>query len=107
MNALEVEVPCAVDKNRKAIIDSDHMAHVNYELYFFAGEKQRDRFLKNPTKYCGIVTDPVSRQRFVPTRNSPRFDYDNNPYYFISDSTMTVFQAHSDSLQWPEYKMIM
>ncbi len=107
MNALELSIPCAVNDRRKAMIDTDHMAHVNYEVFFFSGDKEREKFVENPLKYCGIVTDPVNRQRFIPTKSSPRIDFDNRPFYFMSDSTMALFQEHSDSLAWPEYKMIM
>ena len=107
MNALELEVPCAVEGNRNAVIDSDHRAYVNYEVYFFSGIRQKQRFQENPLDYCGPVTDPVSRQRFIPTRKSPRLDVDGRPFYFLSDSTMAIFQAHADSLAWPDYKMKM
>ncbi len=107
MNTLDITVPCMVDDSREAIIDADHKAYVNYEIYFFADAKNRERFVKNPLKYCGIITDPVSRERFVPTRKSPALDHDGKPFYFMSDSTMALFEAHSDSLAWPNYKMIM
>ena len=57
--------------------------------------------------YRGAVTDPVGHKHFVPTRKSPRLDVNEWPFYFLSDSTMTVFRAHADSLAWPDYRMKM
>jgi len=107
MNALDISVPCAVEHHRPAVIDAEHKAYVNYEIYFFSGSKQKEKFLENPLDYCGAVTDPVSRRRFIPTGKSPRLDVQGRPFYFLSDSTMAVFQVHEDSLAWPAYHMKM
>jgi len=79
------------------VIDSAHCARVNYEVYFFSSPELRDRFLEAPYRNCGFLTDPIRRERFRPTRRSPRFDFHGRPYYFVSDSTRAVFCAQPDS----------
>ena len=107
MNALDLSVDCLVRKRRPAVIDEEHWARVNYEIYFFADGEGMRRFLDRPHKYCGIVTDPVSQERFRPVEDSPRIDRKGIPYYFLSDSTMAVFEEHAESLALPNYKMKM
>jgi len=79
------------------VLDSTTRVFVNHEIYFFSNRGALDRFRKQPLRYCGIVTDPVSRARFRPTARSPHRDYHGRPYFFTSDSTRLTFQAAPDS----------
>lgn len=96
---------CAIDTTRPAVIDSAHCALVNYEVYFFSTPALRTRFLADPRRDCGLVTDPIARARFRPGWRSPRFDFHGRPYFFLSDSTRALFVAAPDSFATPRYEM--
>ena len=98
MTSLDIQVPCAIDTAAPALIDAEHCAFVNYEIYFFSTAELRDRFVETPYRYCGLVTDPVRRERFRPTRRSPHTEHRGRPYYFLSDSTLSVFESMPDSV---------
>ena len=70
---------------------------MNYEVFLFCDEKAKAEFDRDPTRYCGLLTDPVKWVRFHPAPGSWRQDYMNRPYYFVSDSTLAVFAAAPDS----------
>jgi YHS domain-containing protein len=88
---------CIVDPTREAKLDSKLRTFVNYEVFFFCDEAALATFQGNPTRYCGLLTDPVSQQRFQPAPGSFRRDYMGRPYYFESDSTYVAFAATPDS----------
>lgn len=67
--------------------------HVNWEIYFFSDRASLDTFRKNPTAYCGLLTDPVSGGRFRPNPKSPRVVYGGRSYYFMTEQTRQAFQA--------------
>lgn len=106
LTALEIDVQCAVDTSMSAVLDEAHRSRVNWEIYFFASPKHKKQFDADPLKYCGWVTDPVVKARFLPTPLSPRLDYDRRPFFFIDDSTLAAFEAHPDSLAQPDHRMI-
>ena len=91
LRSLKVEVPCTVYPKRKAIIDSSLRIKVNHEIFYFSSKAARDLFVKNPLRYCGLLTDPVSKQRFQPTAQSPKATYASRTYYFAADSSRTRF----------------
>jgi len=88
---------CVVDPAREAKLDPKLRMFVNYEVYFFCDEAAKAAFEKNPTRYCGLLTDPVSQQRFQPAPGSLRRDYMGRPYYFESPETYASFEATPDS----------
>jgi YHS domain-containing protein len=88
----EVDLPCAVYPTRKAQLIPALRARVNHEIFYFSGAEARSKFMKDPARYCGYVTDPISTRRFRPTAKSPRFEFDGHPYFFQSDSTMKKFK---------------
>ena len=71
-------------------------AKVNGEIYRFSRPATLARFRRNPARWCGILRDPVSGARFVPTSRSPRWDHGDIPYFFTGDSTRRVFMAAPD-----------
>ena len=85
-----------VDPKRLGSLDPRLHARVNGEIYKFSSAQTRDRFRRDPARWCGIVRDPVSAQRFVPDRRSPRFESKDGPYFFVSDSTRAVFRAEPE-----------
>ena len=63
-----------LDPTRPARLDDAHLVRLNYEAFFFADAAGRERFLSDPTRYCGQLTDPVTKERFVPSSESPFVD---------------------------------
>lgn len=97
LQQMGAELRDPVDPKKKAVLDAGLRAYVNHEVYFFADRKTLARFRKDPLKYCGVVTDPVNRVRFRPTKRSPKREYMMQPYYFTADSTLAAFDAAPDS----------
>ena len=94
LNELGVTIPCAVNPSRKAVLDSAHRAFVNYEAYYFCDEANMAKFIAEPYRFTGKVTDPVTRERFVPSASSPKRSYGGRLFYFISDETLATFDAN-------------
>ena len=94
LNELGVTIPCAVNPSRPAMLDSAHRAFVNYEAYYFCDDTSMNAFVAQPYRYTGKVTDPVTRERFVPTASSPKRSYGGRLFYFISAETASVFDAN-------------
>ena len=65
--------------------------HVNGEAYRFANEKNLRRFMLAPRTWCGMVRDPVTGHKFVPTPRSPEAYWIGGPYFFESDSPKARF----------------
>lgn len=82
-----------VDTTQVASLSPRLRARVNGEIYRFASSLTLARFRRNPAHWCGILRDPVCGVRFVPRRDSPRYDMADGPYYFLSDSTFRAFRA--------------
>lgn len=66
---------------------------MNHEIFYFSSKAARDLFLEDPLRYCGLLTDPVSRRRFRPSVQSPHTTYRGRAYYFAADSSRTRFLA--------------
>lgn len=64
---------------------------MNGEVYRFGAEKTLRRFVTEPELWCGLLRDPVSGIRFLPSTHSPRLYFVEGPYYFSSDSTHDKF----------------
>jgi YHS domain-containing protein len=105
LKELGVELPCAIHPEKGAVLDSAHRSYVNHEVYFFSSAGARRRFEKDPLRYCGLVTDPVSLERFRPTRASPRADHAGRPYFFASEATRSTFQGDPIAYANPKRKM--
>ena len=88
------------------MIDSTHWRRINYELFFFSDSAAIASFEKDPIAHCGILTDPISRVRFRPGDDSPNLVYQNQPFYFWSDSTRNLFQMMPDMYLLPDYGML-
>ena len=82
-----------VDPTSVGSLDPRLRAKVNGEIYHFARSRTRAIFVRDPVRWCGILRDPVSGERFVPSRRSPRRDFQDSPYFFTGDSTRRVFSA--------------
>jgi YHS domain-containing protein len=99
LNAFEARFTCPVTKN-EAKPDSALRVMLNHEIFYLADAKARDRFRNQPLRWCGTLTDPVSRARFQPTSRSPRMVWQGRSFYFASDSTRGLFAAMPDSFAW-------
>jgi YHS domain-containing protein len=80
-----------VDPRRVASYDPKLRVFLNQEAYFFAGDDTRKRFLADPLRYSGPLTDPVSQKRFKPDRYSPKAKYKDHTFYFESSLTARQF----------------
>lgn len=106
LNQLGVNLVCAMDPSKPAIIDATHRVSVGYETYFFADSSSMTKFLSDLSHYCGMLTDPVTLRRFRPNRQSPSTSYDDRMYFFSSDSTKQMFDMMSDMYAYPNLKML-
>ena len=86
-----LRVPCIVDPTRVARIESKSAVRLNWEVFFFADEAAQERFHRDPLRWCGALTDPVTLQRFVPEASSPQADHAGQTYYFASAETRATF----------------
>ena len=97
LQALNIGVPDLLHPDRPAKLDPAVRSLLNYEVFFFSDAKSKRKFDKNPTAYCGLLTDPVTQKRFQPNKSSPHSTYAERGYYFLSDSTLVAFKATPDS----------
>lgn len=79
---------------------------VNYEFYYFADEEGKKRFAADPLRWCGTVTDPISRNRFRPTQESARTEHAGVSFFFESRETQSQFAAHPDSFSVMQQQML-
>ena len=87
--------PPTLFKNGKApLIDSSLRERVNFEVYYFASAAEKELFRKDPLRYAGVVTDPITMARFRPTATSPKTTYGGRLYYFSADTTRAQFLAN-------------
>jgi hypothetical protein len=71
LETIGVHPACAIRADRPAVLDEAHRALVNHEIFFFSVLSLRRRFLADPLRWCGVVTDPVSGLRFQPAKDTP------------------------------------
>ncbi len=93
LREMKVSLPCPVHPARRAILDSSLRAKINQDFFFFSSRAALKRFLRDPLRYCGKLTDPVDRVRFRPTKESPHVVFRGRDYYFADGSTLAKFQA--------------
>jgi len=106
LQELGIAVPDLVDPTRPALLDSAHRSFVNYETYFFADEADKRRFDADPSASCGILTDPVTKQRFRPGSDSPRGTFRDRTYFFLSAANKAKFDESPETYARPNYDMI-
>jgi YHS domain-containing protein len=90
---MEVTLRDPVYPGRVASYDAGLRVFMNQEAYFFSNKESKKRFLADPTRYSGPLTDPVTQKRFQPTTRSPRVDFRGRTYFFESDLTKRQFQT--------------
>jgi len=94
-----------LDGRRPAVLDAAHCVRLNWEAFFFGDLWERERFLSDPVTYCGLLTDPISRRRFRPRADSPRFPHDKVTYYFESEANRALFEEDPERFRLPGWTM--
>ena len=72
-------------------LSTDLQYRVNGEVYRFGSRRTLRRFMESPALWCGIVRDPVTGHRFMPSTKSAEAYWVGGPYFFESDSTKALF----------------
>ena len=95
------------DPSRPAVLDAEHAVRVNYETYLFADLAARDAFRRDIVRFCGLVTDPVTKRRFRPKVTSPRSvdDQTGVAYLFESEGARDMFTQRPEAFRLPGYRM--
>ena len=96
LKALQITPPSLFPKGKKPILDSSLRYRIGFEIYYFSSRAEMDRFKKDPLRYCGELTDPVTMARFRPTASSPHIVYADRSYYFASDSSLAQFLGNPE-----------
>ena len=98
---------CYMDPTRPAVLDGTHSVRVNYETYFFADTAAKELFRGNVLRFCGLLTDPVSKRRFRPNATSPSHTDEESrvQYFFESEASQQMFLADPGSYRLPGYEM--
>lgn len=95
----KIEVPCIVYPKKMARIDSSNRRQIGHDLFYFSTAQAISQFDRDPLKYVKFLSDPVSDDRFKPTRSSPKEEYKNRVYYFESGSTQATFDADREKFR--------
>jgi YHS domain-containing protein len=103
---LGIAVPDALDPGKAAVVDTAHRSFVNYETFFFADETDKRRFDADPTASCGILTDPLTKQRFRPGSDSPRSNFGGRTYVFFTEANKVAFEKNPEAVALPNYDAI-
>ena len=101
----ELTFACYLDPLEAAVIDEQHAMRVNYETYLFATNAARETFRADVVRYCGLVTDPVTKRRFRPGEASPSYEHQGVLYYFEGLDEYEAFVARPDDYRLPGYVM--
>jgi len=89
------------------VISNDTRRFVNWEVFYFSDRAAVARFDRAPSRYCTVLTDPVTRARFRPGPDARHLSFDGREWYFPSDSSRAVFAAAPDSFRVPVLSMVM
>ena len=100
-----IELMDFLDSRHPAQLDEEHSVFLNFEAYFFGDLWNRERFLSDPLRYCGLLTDPVSKRRFRPNEDSPRARHEQRTYYFEDESHKLRFEEDPQAYRLPGWKM--
>ena len=101
----ELTFACYMDPTQSAVIDDKHVVRVNYETYLFATSAARQTFRDDITRYCGLITDPVTKRRFRPQDDSPSLVHEKVLYLFEGIAEHDMFLASPDDYRLPGYVM--
>jgi len=74
---------------------------VNYEAYYLSGSDALGKFIQEPWRYTGQVTDPVSKVRFQPDADSLMTMAAGRVFFFSSQANAESFAATPDKYSTP------
>lgn len=94
-----------LNPDRPAVLDSAHTVRVNYETFAFASTAACETFRGDIVRYCGFLTDPVTKRRFRPHVGSPRHLHGKVTYLFESDGSRTAFVTDPERHRLPGFEM--
>ncbi|NOT34422.1 MAG: hypothetical protein HOP12_09660 [Candidatus Eisenbacteria bacterium] len=80
-----------IDPRRLGSLEDSLQYRVNGEVYRFASAATLRRFMRTPELWAGVVRDPITTRRFVPSSRSPAAYWFGGPYFFESESTKAEF----------------
>ena len=88
-----------------AVLDADHTVRIGYEAYVFCSAEHRARFEDNLVTHCGLVTDPVTKERFRPGDDSPLAFHDDTVFLFQNIDSAETFLEAPETYVKPGWKM--
>ena len=100
LNEQRIGFACAVHPDLAARTEPEFRAFVNHEVFYVHDAAALRKFLRNPTRYSGLLTDPVSRVRFQPSSRSPRMVFRDRPYFFQDRANLRTFKAMPDTFAY-------
>jgi YHS domain-containing protein len=80
-----------VDPRELGSLKPELQFRVNGEVYRFSNERTMRRFMRDPALWCGVVRDPVTGERFLPSTGSPQAYWIGGPYFFASEASRVKF----------------
>lgn len=95
-----------LDSSKTARLEPEFVSFVNWESFYFADLESKRHFDGEVLEHSGILTDPITHQRFRPGERAPFILYEGRPYYFVSDSTRAIFTAMPAMYAKPSYEML-
>ena len=99
LRSQKIEVPCVVYPKKMARIDSSIRRRIGHDLFYFSTAQAMSQFDRDPLKYVKFLSDPVSRDRFKPTRSSPKEEYKDRMYYFENAGTQATFDGDREKFR--------
>ena len=105
IEAKGIELNGYLDPSRPALLDAEHRLRINYENFFFADRANYNRFVTELTRYCGLLTDPVTKRRFHPTPDAHRTTYEGVVYLFQDGRSAEAFRADPGRFALPGWSM--
>jgi len=94
-----------LDERYEAVLDAEHCVRLNYEAFLFGDPWSRERFLADPTDFCGLLTDPVSKRRFRPTPGSASSRHEGVTYFFENEANRARFEEEPERYRLPGWTM--
>lgn len=100
-----LELACFFEPEKTGLPDPTTFVRINYEGFSFCSAAEKQRFLADPVRYCGYLTDPVSKRRFRPDREAPRQEHEGVLYLFERRATARAFAEAPAEFRVPGYEM--
>ncbi len=100
-----LELSCFFEPSQVVEAKGVPFLRLNYEGFFFCKPEEKQLFEGDPLRYCGLLTDPVSKLRFRPDESSPRQEHEGITYYFEGPRTARIFSEAPEDHMLPGYEM--